>query len=249
MRERQLSNEHKEVTPNNIFHITVIGAACSGKSTLLGALQDRGFSVHTEPDNPVFPLFLENPKKFAFQNQLHKTTQLMQLEILDTKAEGLTDPHFRESGVLATDIYNRYLHDQGLISDDQFTYLQWLYDHHLSTFPKPDLVVYLHANDDTIKNRAIKRDGLVAHDPHELQPYWDRLLADLESRGIQVFRLNTGDHKVHESQELILDEVDRKKSPSVQAQQTEHAQHDESDEPVVGTITYRSIRLEATLPE
>ena len=37
---------------------------------------------------------------------------------------------------------------------------------------------------------------MVAHDPHELQPYWDRLLADLESRGIQVFRLNTGDHQV-----------------------------------------------------
>ncbi len=98
-------------------------------------------------------------------------------------------------------------------------------------------------------NRAIKRDGLVAHDPHELQPYWDRLLVDLESRGIQVFRLNTGDHKVHESQELILDEVDRQKNPPVQAQQPKQAQHDESDEPVVGTITYRSIRLEANLPQ
>lgn len=246
MRERSTATESHESEPSKRFQITIIGAACSGKSTLLGALQDKGFSVHTEPDNPVFPLFLENPKKFAFQNQLHKTTQLMQLEILDTKAEGLTDPHFRESGVLATDIYNRYLHDQGLISDDQFTYLTWLYDHHLSTFPKPDLVVYLYANDDTIKNRAIKRDGLIAHDPHELQPYWDRLLADLEARGIQVYRLNTGDHKVTESQELILDEVERRKNPE---ERKELPDETNQEEPIIGTITYRNIRLEMTLPQ
>src|SRR3989344_5936972 len=133
MRETQtILPERREKEANNVFHVTVVGAACLGKSTLLSALQDHGFSVHVEPDNPVFPLFLENPKKYAFQNQLHKTTQLMQLEILDTKAEGLTNPHFRESGVLATDIYNRYLHDQGLMKEDQFAYLQWLYDHHLS---------------------------------------------------------------------------------------------------------------------
>lgn len=181
----------------------------------------------------------------------------MQLEILDTKAENLTDPHFRESGVLATDIYNRYLHDQGLVNDDQFTYLQWLYDHHLSTFPTPDLVLYLHANDDTIKGRAIKRDGLIAHDPHELQPYWDRLIADLESRGIPVSRLNTGEHPVHESEKLILEEVDRQKH----IQRPERAGSDDttpeegasedaaSDDTVVTTVTYRSIRMEATLPE
>lgn len=231
------SREHELQKP---FQITVIGAACSGKSTLLRSLQDSGFTVHTEPDNPVFPLFLENPKKFAFQNQLHKTTQLMQLEILDTKTDGLTDPHFRESGVLATDIYNRYLHDQKLMTDDQFSYLQWLYEHHLSTFPKPDLVVYLHADDGTIKDRALKRDGLVAHDPHELQPYWDRLIADLEKRDIPVFRVNTGVNQVKESQELILGEVDRlKKVPEV-AENTDDAE---------GVYSYRSVRLEITLPQ
>ena len=42
-----------------------------------------------------------------------------------------------------------------------------------------------------------------------------------------------------------------KKSRLFRLDQTEHAQREpnESDEPVVGTITYRSIRLEATLPE
>lgn len=203
--------EFKEKAPRDPFTITVIGAACSGKSTLLGSLEDRGYTVRPEPDNPVMRLFLENPKKYAFQNQLHKTTQLMQEEILDTKAEGLTDPHFRESGVLATDIYNKYLHDQGLLSDEQFKYLKWLYENHLNTFPKPDLVVYLFASDQEIKDRAVKRDGLVAHDPHELQPYWDRLILDLENRGIQVMRLDTGKFRVEQSQNMILQEVAKMK--------------------------------------
>lgn len=199
--------ELHEILPNKKFQVTIIGAACSGKSTLLGALQDRGYTVHNEPDNPVFGLYLENPKKFAYQNQLNKTAQLIQLEILDAKAEGFTDPHFRESGVLATAIYNRYLHDQSLMTDDQFEYLEQLYENHLATFPKPDLVVYLHADNRTIKERAVRRDGALAHDPSKLQPYWDKLLGELNDRNIPVLRINTGDHPVNKTQELIMNEI------------------------------------------
>lgn len=241
MREIQKNSEPHEKMPEHIAHITVIGAACSGKSTLLRALEDQGYTVRTEPDNPVFALFLENPKKFAFHNQLHKTTQLMELELLDTKADGLSNPHFRESGVLATAIYNRYLHDQGLMTDDEYKTLEWMYDNYLSTSPKPDLVVYLHANDDTIKDRAVKRDGLVAHDPHELQPYWDNLLTDLESRGIPVFRVNTGEYKVDQSQQLILNEANRLRNPNMPGAPEEA--------PAPGTFIYRSVRFEATLPQ
>lgn len=197
--------------PNKKFQVTIIGAACSGKSTLLGAMQDRGYTVHSEPDNPVFGLFLENPKKFAFQNQLQKTAQLIQLEILDARDDGFSNPHFRESGVLATEIYNRYLHDQGLMTDDQFAYLDWLYENHLSTFPKPDLVIYLYADDRIIKERAVKRDGTLAHDPQKLQPYWNALLDELGERNIPVLRVNTGEHPVYKSQELTLGEVFRLK--------------------------------------
>ena len=204
-------SEHREQDPESIFQITVIGPACSGKSTLLRAMRDEGYTVRSEPENPVFPLFLENPKKYAYRNQLHKTTQLMEQEVLDTRAEELSNPHFRESGVLATDIYNRYLYDQGLMTLEQFNHLNWLYEHHLASFPTPDLVIYLHANDDVIKARAVKRDGLVAHDPHALQPYWDKLLASLEKRGIPVLRINTGERVVDETKKIILDEVDIQK--------------------------------------
>lgn len=212
MKENFSRKDMRETLPERPFHVTIVGPACSGKSTLLSAIQDKGFTVHTEPVNPVFPLFVENPKKFAFENQLHKTTQLMQLEILDTKAEGLTNPHFRESGVLATEVYNRYLHDQGLLSDDQYGYLHWLHEHHMVTFPTPDLVVYLHAPDAEIRKRMMKRDGFVAHDPVELQPYWDRLLVDLEDRGVPVYRINTGEHPVGVTEGMILSQVEKLKT-------------------------------------
>ena len=138
---------------------------------------------------------------------------------------------------MATDIYNRYLHDQGLIREDQFAYLLWLYNHHLTTFPTPDLVVYLHADDDTIRDRAIKRDGLVAHDPHELQPYWDRLLGELKERGVPVFRVNTGKHLVEATQQLILGEVERLKKEK------------RSLRPDVRTPVVRQFRFETTRPQ
>lgn len=204
---KALSREYKETHPERILHVTVIGPACSGKSTLLRAFRDGGYTVRNEPDNPVFPLFLENPKKYAYRNQLHKTIQLMEQEVLDSKSEGITNPHFRESGVLATAVYNNYLHEQAYMSDEQYNHLKWLYQHHLASFPTPDLVVYLNASGDVIKNRAVKRDGLVAHDPQALQPYWDRLIKDLEMRGIPVLSIDTGSNAVHETEKIVMDRV------------------------------------------
>lgn len=212
MKEQRVEQPaRRESEPERIFNVTVIGAACSGKSTLLRSLRDRGFTVRQKPDNPVFPLFLENPRKYAYRNQLHEMTQLMELEVLDAKQSGLTDPHFRESGVLATAVYTNYLYDQGLMTDEQYQHLDWLYKHHLASFPPPDLIVYLYASDDIIRARAVKRDGLVAHDPQALQPYWEKLLADLESRGFPVLRINTGVRPVGETEEIIFNEIEEVK--------------------------------------
>lgn len=208
MIEKQPSrSESQEKSPDGIFRVIIIGPACSGKSTLLRTFRDTGYTVRHEPDNPVLQLFLENPKKYAYRNQLHKTIQLMEIEVLDSKGIGLTNPHFQESGVLATAVYNRYLFDQGYMTGEQFNHLNWLYQHHLDSFPTPDLVVYLHADESVIKTRAVKRDGLVAHDPQSLQPYWDKLIRDVEARGIPVFKVNTGEHEVHETKSMIMGEI------------------------------------------
>lgn len=201
----------KETILERPFLVTIVGGEHSGKSTLIEAFQDRGLSTYKEPTNPMMQLFVENPQKYAFENQRHKMTQLMSLEILDIRHEGATSPRFRESGVLATEVYNRYLHDKGLLTDDQYGTLHWMYEHHMVTYPTPDLVVYVYAPGAEVRRRAIKRDGVVAHDPTELQPYWERLLVELEDRGIPVYRINTQDHPVGVTQEMILNQVEKMK--------------------------------------
>lgn len=212
MKEMSPSRDlYKEQLQRNGFSVTLIGDACSGKSTLLESLQGAGFSVRPEPDNPMFPLFLKHSEQYAYHNQLYKTTQLMEQELQAAESKNVTNPRFNESGVIATDIYNRYLRDQNLMTADQFEHINGVYTHYLDTMPKPDLVVYLYADDNIIRDRALRRDGLVAHDPTLLKPYWDRLLTDLEQRGIPVYRVNTGDHPVEETSMMILQKVDRTK--------------------------------------
>ncbi len=203
--------EAREILPNTKFSVIIVGDACSGKTTLLNELKKEGYSIRPEPENPMFPLFLKDSKHYSYHNQLFKTTQLMEQELQAAESPTDTPTRFNESGVIATDIYNRYLRDKNLMTPDQFEHLNGVYTNYLDTMPKPDMVVYLYADDETIRQRAIERDGVVAHDPQELQPYWDRLLKDLEGRGMPVYRVNTGIRAVEETAHMILQETERLK--------------------------------------
>lgn len=203
---------HKEMSHNiekeslGKMTITVLGPSCSGKTTLLAHLRESGMTVHPEPDNEIFQLFIKNPHKFGYLNQLNLSTRLMSLEA-QNDASGNNSPHFIESGVLATDIYNRYLRDQGHISTEEFTYLNWMYKHHLSTHPKPDLVVYLSAEDEDLKKRSVMRDGAIALEPNKLQPYWDRLVREIENNGVTVLKINTSMYSPIEVTHMLLQEM------------------------------------------
>jgi deoxyadenosine/deoxycytidine kinase len=213
MRERQpFGQEFHETDPMRKLHVTIIGPACSGKSTILHSLGEQGYSVHPEPANDMFPVFLKDPKKYAFNNQLNLMTQLIADEIKTSHAPHLSDPYFAESGVLATDIYNRYLHDKHLISDEEYSHLNWLYLNHLVSLPVADVVVYISTDNEILKERAIRRDGKVAMEPEDLKPYWERLLKDLRERGVPVVHINTGIHSIDETSKIILDAVVKVKS-------------------------------------
>lgn len=239
------SVDQREKLPNNKFSIIVIGDACSGKTTLLNYFKGQGYSVRPEPENPLFPLFLKDSKHYSYHNQLYKTTQLMEQELQAAESPTDTPTRFNESGVMATDIYNRYLRDKDLMTPDQFEHLNGVYTHYLDTMPKPDMVVYLYADDDTIRARAMKRDGVVAHDPQELQPYWDRLLKDLEQRGMPVYRVNTGIRPVEETAKMIIGETERLKG----SEKSEKKLEEKSDNDSTGIMEIEAIYVRARLKE
>lgn len=224
------SAERQETLSNPAFSVTIIGDACSGKTTLLDQLRTTGFTVRPEPDNPVFELFRKNPEKYAYHNQLYKMTQLMGQELIGHESTTNSSPYFNESGVLATDVYNRYLHDQGLMTDQQFEDLNNMYVHYLDTMHKPDVVVYLHADDEIIRQRQIHRDGAVVHDPANLQPYWDRLLEDLSRRGIPVMRINTGGETVEQTQASLLTQAEKMQGSAPVCENGKHTSTQEMTE-------------------
>ncbi|MEK7577465.1 MAG: deoxynucleoside kinase [Patescibacteria group bacterium] len=203
---RSQTVQKTEKEPQGKMTITVLGPSCSGKTTLLAHLRESGMTVHPEPDNEIFQLFIKNPHKFGYLNQLNLSTRLMALEA-QNDASGNNSPHFIESGVLATDIYNRYLKDQGLITTEEFAHIDWMYRHHLSTHPKPDLVAYLTAADEDLKNRSVMRDGAVALEPNKLQPYWDRLVTEIQKNGVPVLKINTSIYSPVEANHMLLQQV------------------------------------------
>lgn len=198
----------KETEQKSHVTILVIGPSCSGKTTLLAHLRESGMMVHPEPDNVIFPLFIKNPKKFAYLNQLNLSTRLMEVEALNEASMGHDKPRFIESGVLATDIYNRFLRDQGQLSEEEFAHLDWMYTHHRATHAKPDAVVYLTASDEDLKKRSVMRDGAVAMEPAKLQPYWDRLIGQIQKNGVPVMQINTSAYSPVEVTHMLLKEVE-----------------------------------------
>ena len=187
------------------MHIIVIGPSCSGKTTILTLLREAGHTVYLEPENEIFPQFLTDPKGHAFASQENLMKKLIEQEVV-SQADDQTQ--YFESGVIATEVYNRYLHDKGLLTDEEFHVLDALYEEHIKNRSAPDLVVFLSATPDQLKERAVSRDGTVAMDPDELRIYWDNLLQGLQQKGIGVLRLNTGFYAPPDAMRMLLQEVD-----------------------------------------
>lgn len=190
-------------------YVVILGPSLSGKSTVVHALRDRGLTSLQDPENSLFTLFLKDPQRYAFAHQLNISTRLMELETHSQLSLQHSDPHFAESGVLATQIYNRYLHDKGYLSQEQFQLLDAIYHDHMKRFPKPDLVIFFDAPVDVLKDRALHRFGMDALEPEEMRKYWEVLLMELRDQGIPVKEINTSDYSVEATANMILEEVKR----------------------------------------
>lgn len=162
--------------------IVLSGPIGAGKSSLTGILSDY---LETKPfyesvdDNPVLPLFYENPKKYAF---------LLQVYFLNTRFQSIKKALTDDNNVLDRSIYEDALFFQmnadigRATSEEVDTYYDLLENmmSELNHMPKknPDLLVHIKVSYDTMLRRIQKRGRdyeQLSYDP-TLEDYYKRLL-------------------------------------------------------------------------
>ena len=162
--------------------IVLSGPIGAGKSSLTGVLAKY---LNTKPfyesvdDNPVLPLFYENPEKYAF---------LLQVYFLNTSFQSIKRALEDDNNVLDRSIYEDALFfqmnaDIGRATKEEVdTYYELLNNMmaELERMPKkhPDLLVHIDVSYDTMIKRIQKRGRnyeQLSYDP-TLEDYYKRLL-------------------------------------------------------------------------
>jgi len=132
-----------------------------GKSTLTKILSEElGTKPFYEPvgDNPILPLYYENPKEYGF---------LLQIYFLNKRFDLIKKAYKENNNVLDRSIFEDLLFTQinyknGNLTKEELAVYESLLSNmmeELAGMPKksPDLLVYLHADFDTIISRISKR--------------------------------------------------------------------------------------------
>lgn len=136
--------------------IAIEGNIGAGKTTLSHLMAERnGCSLILEQftDNPFLPFFYEQPERYAFPVELFFMTerhkQLM---------EHFANPDlFRTHTVADYFFVKTLLFAKNNLSGEEFRLFQRLFSVLNATFPKPDLLIYLHRPVDVLLRQIQKR--------------------------------------------------------------------------------------------
>lgn len=141
--------------------IVTAGTIGVGKSTFTEIISNElGTKPFYEPvgDNPVLPLYYQNPKKYGF---------LLQIYFLNKRFDLIKQAYKENNNVLDRSIYEDYLftqinYENGNMAKQEFDVYKDLLDNmmqEIDGLPKkaPDLLVYLYADFDTILERVAMR--------------------------------------------------------------------------------------------
>ncbi len=132
--------------------IAIEGNIGAGKTTLCKMLEeDYNCELILEQftDNPFLPYFYENPERYAFPVELFFMTE---------RHKQLQDALSRPSlfpGLTIADYFfiKTLLFAKNNLNDEEYRLFQRLFHTLNATFPKPDLLVYLHRSvDDLLRN-------------------------------------------------------------------------------------------------
>ena len=174
--------------------ITFVGVSGVGKTSLVNALSKTGdFATGLEEhETRPFQHFFDKDKSYAFPNQVdYLLLRAEQERVLRA------DPRLAlVDGGLDVDFHGfaRLFHARGYLNDAEFDLCKRLYVQLRAALPLPDLIVYLTASDDIIRQRLSKRDRIniaTSDDAGLLKVYLEGWLDIIPKE--KVFRLDLSD--------------------------------------------------------
>ena len=136
-------------------YIVIEGPIGVGKTSLADKLANEFGSellLEKAEDNPLLARFYQNPKQYALSAQLHFLLQRAQ-QVQDFRQTDL----FRGSYIADFMVDKDRLFAQMTLDKDELELYEQIYTHLTLDAPRPDLVIYLQAPLETLRERITRR--------------------------------------------------------------------------------------------
>ena len=141
--------------PERFRYIVVEGPIGVGKTSLAHRLADEFGSallLEKAEENPFLASFYQNPRQYALSAQLHFLLQRAQ-QVQDFRQADM----FHGSHVADFMVDKDRLFAQMTLDNDELALYEQIYTHLTLDAPRPDLVIYLQAPIDTLRERIARR--------------------------------------------------------------------------------------------
>lgn len=202
------------------MYIAIAGNIGSGKTTLTEMLgrHYEGSQCHYEtPDNPYIDDFYENMNRWAFNLQIYFLTARIEQtkQVLDLRET--TTGHIIQDRTIYEDanIFAANLGEMGLItSRDLQTYMK-SFNLFASFIPRPDLLIYLSASVEKLKEQITKRGRSYESniDEEYLKKLNDRYNKWIDGYEGEVLRIDVDSCDFEDNEQMfnmICKEIDRR---------------------------------------
>lgn len=198
-------------------YIVVEGPIGAGKTSLTYKLAERldaDTLLENAADNPFLPRFYQEPKRYALPTQLHflfdRTRQLRDLAQGDLFRAGTVSDFLIDKDMLFARLN---------LDDDEFELYQKVYADLAPQAPTPDLVIYLQAPIDALRERVHRRGveferGMDADYLQRLANSYSEFFHRYEAAPLLI--VNTSNLNFAQSEddfELLLERVDKMRGP------------------------------------